>query len=53
MSECIAPRLADQQMNVFGHGHTAEHTESKTASDALERRLKGLLRLVRAEAMLS
>jgi len=45
VGERLPPRFADQQMNMFGHDHVAEHAQSKTTSDALECRLNGLLRL--------
>jgi hypothetical protein len=38
------PRLADQQVNVFRHYHVAVDAKSKTAPDALQPELEGLLR---------
>ena len=42
MCDRFALRLADQQMNVFGHDHIAEYAQPETAPDALQRRLKGV-----------
>jgi hypothetical protein len=34
-------RLADQQVNLFGHDHIAERAHSETASEALKCRFNG------------